>query len=128
MTEKYRNTRYFAELSGALLLYVLVLVVSLRLVPDANPGAVRIALAVMPALPLMLMIWVIARHFRRIDEYLQRVSLESIAIAAAVVAGLSLTYGFLENAGFPRLSMFVVWPLMGATWGVLALVRGLRER
>jgi len=128
MTEKSRNTRYFAELSGALLLYVLVLVVSLRLVPDANPGAVRIALAVMPALPLMLMIWVIARHFRRIDEYLQRVSLESIAIAAAVVAGLSLTYGFLENAGFPRLSMFVVWPLMGATWGVLALVRGLRER
>ena len=50
-------------------------------------------------------------------------SLESIAIGAAVTAALSLTYGFLESAGFPKLSMFWVWPVMGLVWGLHACLR-----
>jgi hypothetical protein len=56
------------------------------------------------------------------------VMLENLAVAAAVTAGASLTYGFLENAGFPKLSMFVVWPVMGAVWGVSACFREFRDR
>jgi hypothetical protein len=52
--------------------------------------------------------------------------LEDVAVAAAVTAGASLTYGFLENAGFPKLSMFVVWPVMGAVWFALACIRQCR--
>jgi hypothetical protein len=79
-------------------------------------------------LPIGLAIWAIARHFLRVDEYIEQVTLENISIAAAVTAGASLTYGFLENAGFPKLSMFVVWPVMGAVWGALACIRELRNR
>ncbi|MEA1674025.1 hypothetical protein [Nitrospirillum sp. BR 11163] len=45
--------------------------------------------------------------------------LVAIGFAFAGTALLTFTYGFLEVAGFPRLSMFMVWPLM-----VLLLVVG----
>jgi hypothetical protein len=61
------------------------------------------------------------------DEYARLKSLEAIAISAAFTAGWTLTYGFLENAGFPKLSMGVVWPVMGAVWGtVVCLHRFIR--
>lgn len=36
--------------------------------------------------------------------------------------------GFLETAGFPRLSMFWVWGVMGALWGAHTCLRGLFTR
>ena len=54
-----------------------------------------------PAIPVMLVIWAIVRHFGRMDEFVRLRSLESIAIAGAVVGAFSLTYGFLEGRDFP---------------------------
>ncbi len=71
----------------------------------------------------MLALWAIIRQFKRVDEFVRLRTLENVAIAAAVTAGATFSYGFLENAGFPRLSMFAVWPLMGAVWAVVALAR-----
>ena len=62
------------------------------------------------------------------DFFIRKTTLEHIAIAAAITAGWTFTYGFLENAGYPRLSMFTVWPVMGAAWGLLAIVDNLRHR
>ncbi len=62
------------------------------------------------------------------DEFVRLRSLESIAVAAAVTAGLTFTYGFLESAGFPRLSMFWVWGIMGFTWGIHTCLRGFLSR
>ena len=81
----------------------------------------RTLLLISPAIPVMLAVWAIARHFRRMDEFVRLRSLEGLAIAAAVTAGLSLTYGFLESAGFPKLSMFWVWGVMGLVWGAHSL-------
>ena len=59
---------------------------------------------------------------------IRRFLLESVALAAAITAGLTFTYGFLETAGFPRLSMFSVWcVLCGATVLVCALRRLLNR-
>lgn len=38
------------------------------------------------------------------------------------------TYGFLETAGYPRLSMFTVWPLMGGVGGALTCIRNWFDR
>jgi hypothetical protein len=73
-------------------------------------------------------VWAIARHFRRMDEFVRMRSLESLAVAAAITAGLSLTYGFLESAGFPKLSMFWVWGVMGLVWGAHACLRCVLTR
>ena len=49
-------------------------------------------------------------------------------IAAAITACLSITYGFLESAGFPKLSMFWVWGVMGLVWGAVACLRQTTQK
>jgi hypothetical protein len=105
-----------------------VLFATIYIAKPMETGLARTLLLVTPIVPLMLAIWAIARHFRRMDEFLRLRSLEGLAIAAAVTAGLSLTYGFLESAGFPKLSMFWVWPVMGATWGLHTCLRRVFSR
>ncbi len=116
--------RYHWELAGALLFYTAVLFGSIKLADPMDPGPARTALLLTPAIPIALAIWVIVRGFRRMDEFIRLRTLENIGISFAVTAGWTLTYGFLEGAGFPRLTMFWVWPVMGAIWATLSIVRG----
>ena len=128
MKEREANSKYRVELFSAMLLYVAVLMGSIAAGKGMDPGPARTLLLVTPIVPLMLAVWAIARHFRRMDEFVRLRSLESLAVAAGVTAGLSLTYGFLESAGFPKLSMFWVWTVMGAAWGLYALLRRVASR
>jgi hypothetical protein len=128
MSERERNVRYYKELMGALVLYAIVLVAALTIGRQMAPGAAQTLLYVSPMLPFLLAVWAIARQIRRSDEFIRQTTLEHVAIAAAVTAGWTFTYGFLENAGYPRLSMFTVWPVMGAVWGALAIATSLRQR
>jgi len=73
-------------------------------------------------------VWAIARHFGRMDEFVRLRSLEGLAIAAAVTAGLTFTYGFLETAGFPKVSMFWVWGIMGSVWALYSSLRCVFSR
>jgi hypothetical protein len=123
MLEREAKRKYFWELGLSMLLYAALLMVSLRVVKDMDPGLLRTLIVLTPAIAVFLTVWVIARQFGRMDEFVRLRSLESIAVAAAVTAGLSLTYGFLESAGFPRLSMFWVWGIMGFTWGMHTCLR-----
>jgi hypothetical protein len=128
MLERDARHKYQRELAGSGVAYLLVLYGSLTLAKPMADGVLRTALLLTPAIPIGLMIWVIARQFRRMDEFIRLRTLESLAIAAAVTAGLSLTYGFLEGAGFPRLSMFWIWAVMGFVWGALECVRCVGNR
>lgn len=128
MKQKERNLRYYRELTGALVLYGVVLVAALTFGQRTAPGAAQTLLYVSPMVPFLLAVWAIVRQIRRSDEFVRKTTLEHVAVAAAVTAGWTFTYGFLENAGWPRLSMFTVWPVMGAVWGVLACVEALRQR
>ena len=128
MGHETRNAKYVRELGGALVLYVAVLVVALSVGKGMQPGVAQTLLFVSPMIPFMLAVWAVVRQIRRSDEFIRKTTLEHIAIAAAVTAGWTFTYGFLENAGFPRLSMFTVWPVMGAAWGALTIADSLRHR
>jgi hypothetical protein len=126
MSHKAKMSRYFLELMGAMVLYAAAVVATVRVAPGIQPATLKALICIAPMIPIGLAIWAIARHFHRLDEYLKLSMLEDVAVAAAVTAGASLTYGFLENAGFPKLSMFVVWPVMGAVWFALACIRQCR--
>ena len=128
MHQKQINRAYLRELFGAMLVYMLLLVAANKLGRPMAEGMARTVALASPMIGVLLVIWVIARHFRRIDEYIRMVTLENMVIAAAVTAGLTFTYGFLENAGYPLLSMFVVLPLMFGVWGLVCCVRGLANR
>ncbi|PAW75989.1 MAG: hypothetical protein B9S32_16895 [Verrucomicrobia bacterium Tous-C9LFEB] len=128
MHEQKIIRRYQLEMTGAFILYALVLVLSLNVSKHLPDGIGRTLLMVSPMVPFLFVVWAIVRQIRRADEYCRLQSLEAIAIAAAITAGLTFTYGFLEIAGFPRLSMFTVWPVMGGVWCVIAVVRRWTER
>lgn len=123
MLEREAKRKYNRELTLAAVVYIAVLWVSLRTVGSLDPGLVRTMVALAPAIPIFAIVWVFARSFRRMDEFVRLRSLESIAVAAAVTAGVTFTYGFLESVGFPRLSMFWVWGIMGITWGAHSCLR-----
>lgn len=123
MLEREATRKYFWEMTLSMLLYVAVLTGSLFVAKRMDPSVLRTLIVISPTIPIFITVWVIARQFGRMDEFVRLRSLESIAIAAAVTAGLALTYGFLESAGFPRLSMFWVWGVMGLVWGVHSKLR-----
>jgi len=126
--EREANRRYQWEIGVSTLLYGGLLIASLYLAKPMEAGWERTLLLLTPAIPVFLMVWAIARHFRRMDEYMRMRSLESLAVATAVTAGLGVTYGFLESAGFPKLSMFWVWGVMGLVWGGHSALRCLFAR
>jgi hypothetical protein len=128
MHEKRIMKTYLRELFGSIALYTLLLVLAIRFGRPMPEGVLRTAVLVSPMIGFGLAIWAIARHLRRADEYIRQWLLESVALAAAITAGLTFTYGFLETAGFPRLSMFTVWCVLCGSAAVVVLVRKLLDR
>jgi hypothetical protein len=111
--------RYMKELSAALALYAALLVASIELLQHvAVPAPWRDAIALSPMAAAALMAWVMLRQMRRMDELQVRIQLEALGFAFAGTALATFSYGFLEGLGWPRLSMFVVWPLMAGLWMV----------
>lgn len=114
--------RYSMELGASLLAYCTLLVASILLLQRGlPPGTLKTAIAVMPMLPAAGIAWAVIRQLRRIDEMQRRVQLEGLALSFMGTAFGTFTYGFLENAGFPKLSMFAVWPFMAVLWIVATL-------
>jgi uncharacterized protein (DUF697 family) len=126
--EKTVNRTYFGELSAAMMLYAGLLVAAIIFGRPMNEGIARVLVLASPMIGVLAVVWVLARHLGRVDEFIRLTTLENMAIAAAATAGISFTYGFLETAGFPKLSMFAVLPLMFAVWGVVTCVRGALNR
>ncbi len=120
--------QYLLELLGSVTVYMVLLVSSLVLAKTMQPSVVRLLLLLSPMLGFGLMLWVVVRQYRRMDEFLRQILLENCAIAAGITAALTFTYGFLEGVGYPRLSMFTVWILLGASWGVTAMIRSVFDR
>ncbi|WP_029012440.1 hypothetical protein [Niveispirillum irakense] len=109
--------RYVIELSSTILAYALMLVgVNKAMQWGWVPDGMQIPVALLPMLPCLLVVWVIMRHIRRLDELQRRMQFEGLAFGFAMTALLTFSYGFLENKGLPRLSMHVVWPVMSFFW------------
>ena len=123
MRERDARNRYLLELFGALLFYAAIMFATRYVGKTLEPGAARNLLLLSPAIPILLMVWVIARQFGRMDEFVRLRSLENLAIATAVTAGLSFTYGTMESSGLPKLSMTWVWVALGFLWGAVGCLR-----
>jgi hypothetical protein len=97
--------------------YVILVVLSAWLLKQTTDPLWRFVVAILPMLPLIFGLRSFIRYLGRIDELQQRIQLQAIGFAAGATAMLTLTYGFLENAGLPRLSMIFVFPLLCFLWG-----------
>jgi hypothetical protein len=96
--------------------YAVVLCVSIRFLRFNPDSTFRIAIAIAPMIPAMLLPVVFVRQLRRMDELQRQQQLEALGFAFAGTAVLTFGYGFLQNVGFPAISSFAVWPLMSVLW------------
>ncbi|MGC3494902.1 hypothetical protein ACPTG1_29935, partial [Pseudomonas aeruginosa] len=73
-------------------------------------------LPLLPVPPMVALALLVIRYLRRLEEMARGIHLEALALAFVATALLTFTNGFHETTGFPKLSMFYVWALMGAVW------------
>ena len=120
-----KSKQYVKELATALVVYGAMLIGSIELlthVDVARPWRDLIALS--PMIPAAATAWIVLRELRRMDELQRRIQLEALGFSFAGTAILTFSYGFLEGLGYPRLSMFTVWPILAVLWVVgLAVAR-----
>ena len=128
MHDKRMMWAFLREFGGAMLVYSLILVCAIQFGRPMAESLLRTAVLVSPMAGFCLIIWAGLRGIRRLDEYQRRHTLETVAITAALVGGFTLTYGFLETAGFPKLSMFAIWFVLFTTWGVVSVTRAFLAR
>ncbi|TSD77865.1 hypothetical protein FFI16_016040 [Pseudomonas sp. KBS0710] len=114
--------RFLVEFIVILLVYICCVVVSSSSVRSMPDGAAKIALALLPVIPMIAMAVSIIRRLNSMDELGRKIQLEALAVAFVCTALTTFSYGFLETAGLPRLSAFMVWPIMGGVWCVATII------
>lgn len=115
--------RTLAEVLGANLLFFVVDGFSEDIESISPPGMGKAMVLSLHLLLVMLMVFIVARFFRQVDEYLRRQMLENLAVTTAVIFIGACLYGSLEAVGFHRLSMFVICPAVGITFAVVSIIR-----
>ena len=128
MKQNQVHSRYRREMMMSLVLYMIILFCSIKFARPMPAGPLRTVLLASPMLGFLCAIWAIARHVRGIDEYQRQFMLETFALAAALTAAATFSYGFLETAGFPKISMFAVWIIMCSAWALVCAVRVVLKR
>lgn len=96
------------------------------LAQDINSQPLRIAIVLIPMLPSIFICGVVIYTIRNLDELQRKLQFEALALSFAGTALITFSYGFLEGVGFPRLSMFAIWPLMAALWCIGVMIGRLR--
>jgi hypothetical protein len=111
--------RYLIHLTVALAAYVAILFAVIYAVNhDFVSGWLKVAVLLIPVLPIVFVAIAMLRFMRATDEFDRKVTLEALAIAAGVTALLAITYTFLENAGLPRPEAWWTWAVLMGTWGI----------
>ena len=126
--EKRLAKIYLRELLGALALYTILLMAAVKFGRPMAEGVLRTAVLMSPMIGFGAALWAIVRQIQRVDEYMRMRLLENVSLGAAITAGLTFSYGFLETAGYPKLSMFAVWCVLCLSVCAVQLVRKVAGR
>ena len=121
--------RYFRRFLAAVLGYVILLLIADLLLNRIPAGSVwRYAVSPLPVVPVAFGVLAFLTYVRRLDELQRRIQLEALAFSLGCTGLLTLTLGFLENGGLPRVSMIWVLPMIIGLWGVGVYIAGRRFR
>ncbi|PZW47288.1 MULTISPECIES: hypothetical protein [unclassified Pseudomonas] len=123
-----RTRPFLVQFAVAMIAYVAAVIISSVLLASVPQGSLRTLCALIPIVPMIVVAVTVIRQVRELDELARAVHLEALAIAFVGTALITFSYGFLETAGFPRLSMFFVWPVLGTLWGLGAWISWRRYR
>lgn len=125
--------RYVRALSPILIGYALLLFASVWLIRGGIASApLKALVALLPVLPLVLMVRVALRYLREIDELQRRIETESIGIASLLVSLLYFAAGLLQLAKVVSIdagaAMIWVFPLLMLFYGIAKFLAVRRYR
>lgn len=109
------HQRYQREFWPAMAAYMAIMFLLWPLLPRVHNELLKIALAVLPVVPVLFVVRAMVRLVLGSDELEQRIHLIGLAIAATVVSTLSLAGGFLAAADVIKLDgaiLIWVWPIL----------------
>jgi hypothetical protein len=109
---------YVIEFGSAMAAYVVVLLASIFLIQNNPDAPWRVPLALTPVVPTIFALAAFLHYLRRIDEMQRQIQLEGLGLSFGATAILTFAYGFLENVGFPQVSLIWILPLMVMLWGL----------
>lgn len=120
--------RFLIHFSVAMTAYMVAVIISSLLLGTTSHATLRTLCALIPIPPMIAVAVTVVRQVSQLDELARTIHLESAAIAFVGTALITFSYGFLEIAGFPRLSMFFVWPVLGSLWALSSVIAWRRYR
>jgi len=118
--------RYMKEFLPAMAAYVVVLMLSVWALRHVEATALRVLLALAPAIPVAAAARAIVRFVRGSDELDRRILLEAFALAALVLTMGAFSLGLLVMADVVRMraGAVLVWilPVYCLLYGVFAAI------
>lgn len=119
--------RYLRALWPALIGYTLTLFASIFLIKRGIESVpLRALVAVLPVLPIGMMMLAALRYLREIDELQRRIETDAIGVASLLVSLLYFAGGMLQKAKVIDLdagvAMIWVFPLLCATYGIAKMI------
>lgn len=125
------DRRYIREITIAMGMYMVVMVLVWPMLKQTDQYALKVLVALSPMLPMALMMRAMVRYVLGCDEFMQRLNLQALSIASAVVGFASMTAGFLAAAKVVVLdgtSLILVFPGICLTYGVAMMWAKRRYR
>lgn len=117
--------RYLRRMAMAAVLYVATILVAVKMLHHNTAVApLTVALALLPGLAVLLMLYAIARLLIELeDEFLRMLEVRKALIATAVALAVASVWGLLEMlTDVPRLDVFWIFPIWCAGLVVGAVV------
>lgn len=125
--------RYIKRMAASAAIYVGAVFLASHLLHKHGPTTVpTVAVALIPGLAVMAMIWVIVRLLVELDdEYLRMLEVRKAIFATGVTLAIASVWGLLEfYTDVPRLPVFWIFPIwcmglgLGGIWNKLTLGDG----
>ena len=118
--------RYYREFIPAMAAYIAVMLVWKKLLGWVDAPALRVLVALLPALLVVWIMRAFVRYVRDSDEMQRRIELESGAAAALIVSAGYMALGFLQTADLidipSKVAMLWVFPALCFSYGIAKVV------
>ena len=121
---RYTNRQYRTHMLVLMAIYVALVVFVWPYAKHAESSALKTVLALAPSLPVVVVIWLMAKRVMASDEFEQRLHLMALSTATGVVAALSIIGGFLAASHVVELDgdvLIWVYPALCIVFGIAHL-------
>ncbi len=126
---RYTEKAYRRHMWLLMVIYVALMLLEWPHARGAVSLPLKAMLALAPTVPVIVLLWLLAKRVMSSDELQQRLHLMALSIATGVLAVLSMIGGFLAAAGAIHLDgdiLIWVFPVLFMTYGVAHVVLGKR--